>query len=255
MTRVYGLLAFLFAIAFSVIAGNQYRGYADFSWGLFEFFLMGLFSTSAYYIFIYKTKKQFKLPYLFTALFYGLISYTIIMYFIYMAVFRTGLTGRVFFSNHIFDAAEANYFPFLSLFWLEGLTFLFGSIVLILFLLGNQIKCRECSQSGFFSEKLLFKVAGSYQEDVKKLMKLSAAKDYSGLINFIQSRKISFPASQKTKRDTSYAFYLLTCSNCSTSYIVSKKYKDINDLEEAPARTYKVILKLDTNLHIRLTGK
>ncbi|WP_078595949.1 hypothetical protein [Evansella clarkii] len=255
MTRVYGLLVFLFVIAYSVIAGNQYRNYADFSWGLFEFFLMGLFSTSAYYVFIFKTKKQFKLPYLLTALSYGLMSYMIIMYFIYKAVFRTDLTGRVFFSGHIFDAAEENYFPFISLFWLEGLTFLLGSTILILFLLGNQIKCRECTQSGFFSEKLLFKVAGSYQEDVKQLIKLSAAKDYSGLINYIQSRKISFPASQKTKRDSSYAFYLLTCSNCSTSYIVSKKYKDINDLEEDTASTYKVILKLDTNLHIRLTGK
>lgn len=102
------------------------------------------------------------------------------------------------------------------------------------------MKCLKCMMRTNFAEKVLFEGSDKYRDDVKEIVNFIANNDKTNLIGLINKRR------QDDNSNTNYTFILVTCANCNTQYIVSKKFMKTEDALDK--RNYTVITEVKSNM-------
>lgn len=230
MVFLYGFLSVFGSVFLAVIFGIPVVSESGISFFPYEYFILGLSSSFGYYYFVYTKEKAINKQHILTGFSFGLIALVTIMLIQYVVI-------KKMFGDTISSLMYVN------LFRNEILVFLIGSIVLPLFKIGGQIKCKTC-RSGYFTEVLLFEVNQNSQNDVKRFIQLADNANQSELRDFIIERRLSTGFSSKIKGEeiSQHSFYLLTCTNCHSQYISSGKQRDIND--DVSNQSYKIVTKL-----------
>lgn len=233
MVLLYGFLSVLGSVFLAVIFGIPVVSESSISFFPYEYFILGLSSSVGYYYFVYTKEKAFTKQHILIGFFFGLIALLTIMLIQFMVI-------KKLFGETISSLMYVNIFRY------EILVFLIGSIVLPLFKIGGQIKCKTC-KNGYFTEELLFEVNQNYQHDVKRFIQLADNANQSEFRDFIIERRLSTGFSSKIKGEetSQHSFYLLSCTNCHSQYISSGKQRDIND--DDSNQSYKIITKLHLN--------
>ncbi|MCT8140294.1 hypothetical protein H1D32_22900 [Anaerobacillus sp. CMMVII] len=226
MSYIYGLISVVASVILAFIIGIPVIS----EWGLtyfhVEYFLLGFVAPIGYYYSIFLKEGAFHKQHILPGLSFGLIALFIILLIHYFVLSRLLLP----------------FLPYINTVKLEIPVFVFGSIILPLFKIIGQIKCKKCN-SGYFTEELLFKVSKSdYRSDIKKFIQLVANNSDTELRNFIKERRLCTGYSSKNHeiKPSTYSFYLITCKNCRAQYIVSQKNKENID-EISIKHSYKII--------------
>ncbi|RXJ04561.1 hypothetical protein DS745_04030 [Anaerobacillus alkaliphilus] len=228
MPYIFALLSVVASILLAFIMGIPIVSEFGLAFFHYEYFILGLVSSIGYYYLIFRRDRSFTKKHLIVGLIIGALSLIIIMTTQYIVL--KNMFGNSILTNQ-----------YLRIFRMELLLFLLGSIMIPLFVRVGQTKCKRCNK-GFFIEDLLYKVKDGYGEETKNLIRLAANKKEAELKSYIKERRITTGYSTR-KTNSARSVYLLTCTNCQTQYIASKKHREIND--EVSKQTYKVITELD----------
>ncbi|QOY34957.1 rhomboid family intramembrane serine protease [Anaerobacillus isosaccharinicus] len=233
MVFLYVFLSVFGSVLLAVIFGIPVVSASGISFFPYEYFILGLTSSVGYYYFVYTKEKAFNKQHILTGFSFGILALLTVMLIQYMVI-------KKLFGETISALMYVNIFRY------EILVFLIGSIVLPLFKIGGQIKCKACKR-GYFTEELLFEVNQDYQHDVKRFIQLADNANQSELSDFIIERRLStgFNSKIKGEETSQHSFYLLTCTNCHSQYISRGKQRDIND--DDSNQSYKIVTKIHLN--------
>lgn len=237
MTYIYGWVSVAMSVIIAFIFGIPIIS----EWGLtyfhFEYLILGFVAPMGYYYFVFNKEKTFNKKHILPGLSFGLVALFIILVIHYFVL------------SHLL----VSFLPYLSSVKLEILVFIIGSIILPLFKIIGQIKCKKC-KSGYFIEELLFKVGKKdYRDDIKKFIQLAANNSDRELRNFIKERRLctGYSSMNHEEKPSSYSFYLITCKNCKSQYIVSEKDKENND-DISLKHSYEIIASINLSKEIQV---